>query len=332
MKVWGIAPAVVALAAGGFSQELGESYRQVDSVDWVVRDLHGVVSGWRSLGFPAEVLGERVIQVGTESGRVGEERVLLGWGRWDRFRIVWIQPLAGGSLWSEGLRRRGEGVFSLNHACTGREELDREAAEWRVKGVSVEGRVSWEQDPGGRHTVYLDTEPQGRIRLALVIWDDGPEFPAGELPAGLRSSQYAFVVRRLEPISAVWEGWGWPAFDISYGPLRDLVHRGRPGRFEQRLGWQRHGDIVYEWIEPTRGPTVYEEALAAHGEGFHHFAFDVPDMDAAIRHFTTRGYEVTQAGAWGEAGKPGSGRFAYIGTERLGGVTIELLWNFPGGN
>ena len=38
---------------------------------------------------------------------------------------------------------------------------------------------------------------------------------------------------------------------------------------------------------------------------------------------------IVQSGAWGEAGKPGAGRFAYADTTRFGGVTVELLWNQP---
>jgi hypothetical protein len=36
---------------------------------------------------------------------------------------------------------------------------------------------------------------------------------------------------------------------------------------------------------------------------------------------------IVQSGAWGEKGKPGSGRFAYAATDAFGGVTTEFLWN-----
>jgi hypothetical protein len=35
-----------------------------------------------------------------------------------------------------------------------------------------------------------------------------------------------------------------------------------------------------------------------------------------------------QGGAWGEKGKPGWGRFAYQDTHPIGGVDVELLWNY----
>jgi catechol 2,3-dioxygenase-like lactoylglutathione lyase family enzyme len=135
------------------------------------------------------------------------------------------------------------------------------------------------------------------------------------------------VVRSLEKVSAYWERLGFPAMDITHGPLTDLVHRGQPGRFDQRLGWHRHGTVTWEWIEPLAGPTVYEEHLKEHGEGFHHFAFDVPDMDAACAAWEALGVPIVQSGAWGEKGKPGSGRFAYAATDAFGGVTTEFLWN-----
>jgi hypothetical protein len=113
----------------------------------------------------------------------------------------------------------------------------------------------------------------------------------------------------------------------THGGLRDLEYRGQPGKFDQELGWQRHGKVAYEWIKPLAGPTVYEDSLKVHGEGFHHFGIDVPDMDQAIASWKKLGYKVSQAGGWGEAGKKGSGRFAYIDTEAAGGMTIELLWN-----
>jgi hypothetical protein len=51
-------------------------------------------------------------------------------------------------------------------------------------------------------------------------------------------------------------------------------------------------------------------------------------MDDAIRYFEDKGFKVSMTGGWGEKGKPGSGKFAYVDTEGIGGETIELLWNY----
>ena len=85
---------------------------------------------------------------------------------------------------------------------------------------------------------------------------------------------------------------------------------------------------MYEWISPLKGPTVYEDFMRTHGEGVHHLAFDVKDMDRAIARWERTGFKISQSGAWGDEGKPGSGRFAYVDTDAHGGLSIELLWNY----
>ena len=116
--------------------------------------------------------------------------------------------------------------------------------------------------------------------------------------------------------------------EVTHPPLSERRYRGRPAQFDQKLGWHRHGTVTWEWIEALQGPTVYLDFLEAYGEGVHHIGFDAPDIDAAVAAWARFGVPVAQSGAWGDKGKPGSGRFAYVATDVYGGVTIELLWNF----
>jgi catechol 2,3-dioxygenase-like lactoylglutathione lyase family enzyme len=68
--------------------------------------------------------------------------------------------------------------------------------------------------------------------------------------------------------------------------------------------------------------------MEKHGEGFHHIAFEVPDLDAEVSRWNALGFPFVQGGAWGEKGKPGWGRFAYQDTHPIGGADVELLWNY----
>ena len=86
--------------------------------------------------------------------------------------------------------------------------------------------------------------------------------------------------------------------------------------------------VPFEWIEPLKGPNVYDDHIAKHGEGFHHIAFDVPDMDQAIAHWNALGFPESMCGGWGVKDAPGSGRFAYHDLIPAGGIDIELLWNY----
>ncbi|HSD66542.1 MAG TPA: VOC family protein [Vicinamibacteria bacterium] len=321
---------LVALAAPTRG-EVPDLYRKVASVHWVVRDLDRVKAGWAKLGFLTLDLGE-VTATGSFQGQHGSSRFRLAQARLAGAEVLWIQPLESESAFSDHLARHGEGVFSINYAVPSREALDAEVARLTGLGVGVlqRGEVT---TPAGRLTVvHMDTAAEGKYVLGLVH-DEAPG-PAPEVPptaTPLKLSQYALVVRSLEKVSAYWERLGFPAMEITHGPLSDLVYRGQPGRFDQRLGWHRHGTVTWEWIEPVAGPTVYEDFLKEHGEGFHHFAFDVPDIDAAEAFFESHGAAVVQSGAWGDKGKPGSGRFAYAATDGFGGVTTEFLWNLREG-
>ncbi len=326
MKTLAAGLLLVAVAAPSRA-ELPELYRKVAGVHWVVSDLEHVKAGWAKLGFPAQDLGE-VSASGSYMGRYGSSRFRLAQARLAGAEVLWIQPLGSESALSEHLARHGDGVFSINYAVPTRGALDAEVARLGALGVGVlqRGEVA---TPAGRITVvHMDTAAEGKYVLGLVC-DETPRAASEALatPVPLKLSQYAIVVHSLEKVSAYWEKLGFPKMEITHGPLSDLVYRGQPGTFDQRLGWHRHGTVTWEWIEPLAGPTVYEDFLKEHGEGFHHLAFDVPDIDAAGAFFASHGAPIVQSGAWGEKGKPGSGRFSYAATDAFGGVTTEFLWN-----
>ena len=325
-----IALSLLALAvAAPCRAELPEMYRRVASVHWVVKDLARAQAGWAKLGFPAaQDLGEMTV-AGSFRGQSGSSRFRIAQARLAGADVVWIQPVEGESAFGEHLARHGEGVVSLNYAADSREALEAEVKRLAGLGVSVLQRGELVTPGGPLSVVHMDTAAEGKYVLGLVH-GQAPRPPAEAPPAlfPAKLSQYALVVRSLEKVSAYWEKLGFPAMQITHGPLSDLVYRGQPGRFDQKLGWHRHGAITWEWIEPLAGPTVYEDFLTEHGEGFHHFAFDVPDIDAASAAWEAVGVKIVQAGAWGDKGKPGSGRFAYAATDAFGGVTTEFLWSF----
>jgi hypothetical protein len=141
-------------------------------------------------------------------------------------------------------------------------------------------------------------------------------------------AQYAFAVQDPKPISEFWEGLGLPPLSIVPVEGRDQEYKGEPSDFEMELGWQRHGDVSYEWCIPLKPPTVYQDHIDQYGEGFHHLGLRVNDLDRTIEKWESMGFPVIQSGAWGDEGKPGSGRYAYMDTYPIGGIAVELLWSF----
>ncbi len=308
-----------------------EVYGTVTSINWVVKDIDRVAAGWAKVGYPLlEDYGEVTVPVHYR-GEAGTAVVRVARASFAGLPVFWIQPVAGNSAWARFLEERGEGVMSVDYAVPTRDAIDAEVA--RLQGLGVEVLQTLEVDGGQGlvRMVHMDTAGGGKYVLGLT---------QGQLPAppkaappstfGPRLSQYAVVVEDLGGVSAYWEKLGLPPMDVTHPTLTELEYHGRPGTFDQKLGWHRHGTVTWEWIEPLAGPTTYQDFLDEAGEGFHHLAFDVPDMDAAIEAWSGEGFPIVQSGGWGEKGRPGSGRFAYADTTSIGGLMIELLWNHPG--
>ena len=312
-------------AAWGAAAQLPDFYKTVTRVHWVVRDLDRVAEGWNQTGLarirPAAEVDLPEVQF---RGKPVAVRVRVASAVIGDVPVHFFQPLGGENAYTEFLKTHGDGVFSLLHRTPTLEAFQGELERLRGLGVSVLQRGT--VGGGAVHYAYLDTEPQGKY--ALGVYYAPPEMEGDITPADGKVSQYAFVVRDQKAVSSYWEKLGFPAMTYTHSPGRNLQYRGKPGEYDHILGWQRHGKIPYEWILPLKGPTVYEDFLKAHGEGFQHFGVPAADIDQAVAQWAKLGYAVSQSGAWGNEGQRGSGRYAYIDTDPLSGVTIELLWSF----
>jgi methylmalonyl-CoA/ethylmalonyl-CoA epimerase len=145
-------------------------------------------------------------------------------------------------------------------------------------------------------------------------------------PAGLHADQIGIVVEDLERAmrrySEIFDCGPWSVY--TYGPelLREQTFRGGPGTFEMRLALAGAGPQI-ELIQPLRGPSLYHEWLAQHGEGLHHIGMKVPDLLAGIRDMEHRGFGLLQSGRG--YGLDGDGGFAYLDTAGELGVILELI-------
>ena len=262
-------------------------------------------------------------------GRPVTARVKTASARFANGAVEWIQPLGEDTAYAEFLARYGEGVQHVAFTAASEAEFESEVARYRTLGVDVVQRTDRSGPEGRAGSAYFATAAEGGgMTLAL---EHGAAPPPASATANdepfTRITQYAFVVRDLRRVSAYYDRLGFGPLPFDLNVSLDRVYRGRPGVFQMLLGWGRWADVVFEWIEPTVGPSTYDEHLQRHGEGFHHLGFNVPEMDAALARLRDRGLAVTMSGGWDANGH--AGRFAYLDAERHGGVAVELLWNRP---
>jgi methylmalonyl-CoA/ethylmalonyl-CoA epimerase len=109
-------------------------------------------------------------------------------------------------------------------------------------------------------------------------------------------------------------------YEVSFG-----VDPGEPETVEEQgivAVMFRVGDSRIELLQPTRPDSPVGKFLARRGEGFHHVAFEVDDIEVALAELKGHGVELVDAEP-----KPGAGgtRTAFIHPKGAFGVLTELV-------
>ncbi len=321
--------AMALVMGAGNSNEIPDCYNHVDQVLWVVSDVERTIANYEKLGFSQFIDLGKVVVISESTG--DKENIRLVCANLGGAFVNWIQPLDGKSIFREFHGTYGDGAMSLVHRFANKKELKKEVGRLESLGVDVLENLTFKTGEGDLKFVLMDTQKDGKFNLGFTYGESGSgihQSLSAENRNDLKLNQYAFAIRDAQPVSAFWHKLGLPEFQINHPELGETKYFGEIVDHELIQGWQRHGSIAYEWCIPVKPPIVYEDHIKLHGEGIHHLAFSVKDMDNVLDDFTSRGFVVSMGGTWGEKGKPGSGRYEYIDLEKAGGVTMELLWSF----
>lgn len=310
--------------------EIPDHFEQVDQVLWVVNDLTSTMSHWASLGFNQVIDLDTVdanMKMAGKTVRLRMAKANLGGAN-----ITWIQPLGEASVFSEFHNSYGDGAMSLVHRMESNETLQAELTRLSGIRLNIKEEINILTSKGYLYYVLIDTRDGGKYYLGFTCGNEDLKMMqelSHENFHNMKINQYAFAIRKPEKVSDYWHKIGLPEFQISNPVLGNTHYYGKITDHKLIQGWQRHGTIAYEWCIPVKPPIVYEDHINKHGEGIHHLAFNVDDMDKVLEDYRSKGYVVSMGGTWGETGKPGSGRYEYIDLEKAGGLTMELLWNHP---
>jgi Glyoxalase/Bleomycin resistance protein/Dioxygenase superfamily len=114
-----------------------------------------------------------------------------------------------------------------------------------------------------------------------------------------------------------------PWFLIEHFSFDWLRYRGEPSDIDITIALANSGHMMFELIQQNdQKPSVYREAIASRGYGFHHWAVASPaaEYDAELERYRQQGFELALECAVGVGG-----RAAYVDTfPRLPGM-IELI-------
>lgn len=109
-----------------------------------------------------------------------------------------------------------------------------------------------------------------------------------------------------------------------FGPLnREPTVRwetwGKPAEVRLKMSFANIGPLEIELIEPI-SECIQKEFLDNKGEGIHHIAFFVDDIDKEVKKMVDKGYKVVQRG-W----RSTSGGYAFFDTEESCGFMLEII-------
>jgi methylmalonyl-CoA/ethylmalonyl-CoA epimerase len=93
-----------------------------------------------------------------------------------------------------------------------------------------------------------------------------------------------------------------------------------------RTSFFRVGDVKIELLESTRPGSTIDTFIEKRGEGIHHLAFDVPDVQQKIIDFTSEGFKVLT-----EKPLPGADNkmIAFLHPKTTNGVLVEICQDKP---
>ena len=139
-----------------------------------------------------------------------------------------------------------------------------------------------------------------------------------------QNTKVAIVVRDMDKTVNYYQSLGMGPF-VTAPPIEitKRMERGKPvtaggSRIREVIG--NMGVVRLQLIQPIEGKTLFQEFLDTRGEGVHHYAFLVDDIEKQEAEFIDRGVEIVSS-----VRVQGGGGHIIIDTAKTGGILIELI-------
>lgn len=164
------------------------------------------------------------------------------------------------------------------------------------------------------------------ISLISVSFYSGKESQREPLIASKKVTQVAVVVKDIDKARIAWAqmlGVKAPGVSIAESHFsRPTLYMGNPSDATAKLAFFAMDNLQIELIQPLGGKSTWQEFLDKNGEGIHHIAFQVKNIDGVEKEFALFNMPTIQSGGWD------GGAYSYIDSSKEIGCILELLENF----
>ena len=132
----------------------------------------------------------------------------------------------------------------------------------------------------------------------------------------MRFDHVGVAVKSLEQMLAI------------YGKIGEFeVKKTEVAGQKARVALLKAGDASVEFLEPTSGDSTLAKFIRERGEGLHHIAFEVDDIDETTEQLKARGFRFIYD-------KPADGKFGsrvnFMHPKSTGGILVELTQSAKG--
>jgi len=236
-----------------------------------------------------------------------------------------IQTSPGSFIW-EYLESKGEGI---NHLCFNVPDINTQTDRLLEKGCPLMFNATV-----GSYIVedYLDTRKHGDVILSMRPpmgeWERTWKAHNMEEPlvSDWQFRGVGIAVRDLDSTAEYYQSLGittlQPEVMLDSSSCEDFRAYGKApdGVARARARMAQVGPLLYEFVQPLEGETIYKECLDKRGEGINNIAFTVDDLEEETARLVENGVAVLLSG------KPRTGgAFAYFDTREVGNIMVKLV-------
>ncbi len=143
----------------------------------------------------------------------------------------------------------------------------------------------------------------------------------GKLFEPSRFCQVGVVVKSIDETIKYFEKlFGFGPFEMRQVDYPNATYYGEIAGYRGKRAFFYLGPIQIELVELVDGKTIHEAFLKEKGEGVHHIAFEVDNLEKSTGNAEKAGLEVIQSFT-----RPDGSGFAYLDTDKTGGIIFELI-------
>lgn len=164
------------------------------------------------------------------------------------------------------------------------------------------------------------------ISLISVSFFAGKQTQKEPVIASKKVTQVGVIVKDIDKARITWAemlGVKPPPASIAESHFsRPTLYMGNPSDAKAKLAFFSMENLQIELIQPLGGKSTWQEFLDDNGEGIHHIAFQVKNIDGVEKEFQLINMPTLQRGGWD------GGAYSYIDGSKEIGCILELLENY----